>query len=180
MNGIKEPTQFELHYECYQNYFLLYPLHGDDEKSTESDRVAEESLQEICNFARDYDNVNSQREQGIEEAKAQHPVCGANEVDHYTWKQKCSRKFAAGESCLHFPSKVCNNYPFGRNQIIEVVNLGNNYIMFCPVKESDTSNPQYHLTKSWYKFIKNMQLKEKDMISFLLDHPPTKLLVWKD
>jgi hypothetical protein len=100
MNGIKEPTQFELHYECYQNYFLLYPLHGDDEKSTESDRVAEESLQEICNFARDYDNVNSQREQGIEEAKAQHPVCGANEVDHYTWKQKCSRKFAAGESCL--------------------------------------------------------------------------------
>ncbi|KAK2447444.1 hypothetical protein QL285_006802 [Trifolium repens] len=180
MNGITKPTQFELHYEYYENYFLLYPVNGDDEESTESDRLAEELLQGICTFAREYESVNNQRDQGIEEGQVQHPVVGEDVVGHYTWKQTCSRSFAAGESCLHFPSKVCNNYPFGKDQIIEVVNRETNFTMFCPVKKSKTSNPQYHLTKPWYQFMKNMQVKEKDEVSFLLDHPPTKLIVWKD
>jgi hypothetical protein len=62
---------------------------------------------------------------------------------------------------------------------VEVVNRDTNYTMFCPVKMSKTNNPQYHLTKPWYQFIKNMQVKQNDKLYFLLDHPPTKLLVWK-
>jgi hypothetical protein len=64
--------------------------------------------------------------------------------------------------------------------MIEVVNRETNYTKFCPVKKSNTSNPQYHLNKPWYQFIKNMQVKEKDELCFMLDHPPTKLIVWKD
>jgi hypothetical protein len=110
MNGITKPTEFELHYEYYGNNFLLYSLHSlynnspinkdDDEESTESDHHAEELLQEICDFAREYENFNNQRAQGIEEGQVQQPVFEENGVGHYTWKQTCSRAFAGGQSCL--------------------------------------------------------------------------------
>jgi hypothetical protein len=57
---------------------------------------------------------------------------------------------------------VCNNLPFAQNHIIEVVNRETNYTVICPVKKSDTDYPQYHLTKPWYAFIKNMQVQEKE------------------
>jgi hypothetical protein len=98
MNGITKPTEVELHYECYENYFLLYSVNHDEE-STESDRHAEDLLQEICNFAREHENVNNQRAQGIEQGQ-QHPVFGENEIGQYTWKQICSHAFARGKSCL--------------------------------------------------------------------------------
>jgi hypothetical protein len=74
---------------------------------------------------------------------------------------------------------VCNNLPFAEDHKIKVVNLETNYTAVCAVQESDTLYPQYHLTKPWYSFVKNMQLKENDELCFLLDHPPTKLIVWK-
>jgi hypothetical protein len=85
MNGITEPTQFELHYEYYQNYFLLYPVHDDEEVSTESDQHAEELLQEICNFARQNENDNNQVQQ---------------QVGMYQWRQIASTTFARGKSVL--------------------------------------------------------------------------------
>jgi hypothetical protein len=100
MNRITKPTKFELQYECYENNFLMYPINGDNEGSTESDHHADQLLQEICDFAREYDNLNNQRAQGIEEQQVQQPVFGEAEVGHYTWKQTCSRAFAIGQSCL--------------------------------------------------------------------------------
>jgi hypothetical protein len=100
VNGITKPTKFELQYEYYENDFLLYSLNCDDEGSIESDHHAEELLQEICDFAREYENFNNQRAQGIEEGQVQQPVFEENEVGHYTWKKTCSRAFAGGQSCL--------------------------------------------------------------------------------
>jgi hypothetical protein len=89
MNRITKPTKFELQYECYENNFLMYPINGDNEGSTESDHHANQLLQEICDFAREY-----------EKQQVQEPVFGEPEVGHYTWKQTCSRAFARGHSCL--------------------------------------------------------------------------------
>ncbi|KAK2354595.1 hypothetical protein QL285_092095 [Trifolium repens] len=180
MNGIRKPTKIELQYECYENNFLMYSINGDDDGSTESDHHADKLLKEICNFARENENLNNQNAQIIEEAQVQQPVLGENQLGHYTWKQTCSLAFAKGQSCLHFPKQVCNNLPFGDNQILEVLNRETNETVFCPVTKSNKAKPEYHLTKPWYQFIKNMQLKEKDRLFFSLDHPPTKLIVSKD
>ncbi|KAK2399976.1 hypothetical protein QL285_049721 [Trifolium repens] len=107
------------------------------------------------------------------------PVFDEGKIGHYSWQKRCSLAFAKGRSCLHFPSQVCNNLPFAEDHKIKVVNLETNYTAVCTVQESDTLYPQYHLTKPWYSFVKNMQLKENDELCFLLDHPPTKLIVWK-
>ncbi|KAK2447809.1 hypothetical protein QL285_007136 [Trifolium repens] len=161
MNRITKPTKFELQYECYENNFLMYPINGDNEGSTESDHHADQLLQEICDFAREY-----------EKQQVQEPVFGEPEVGHYTWKQTCSRAFARGHSCLHFPREVCNNLPFGHNQILEVVNGETNYTEFCPVKKSDTSNPQYHLTKPWEADSKSNNMRNKLLLMRIIDKLP--------
>jgi hypothetical protein len=100
MNGISKPTKIELQYECYENNFLMYSINGDDDGSTESDHHADKLLKEICNFARENENLNNQNAQIIEEAQVQQPVLGENQLGHYTWKQTCSLAFAKGQSCL--------------------------------------------------------------------------------
>jgi hypothetical protein len=159
MNGITKPTQFELHYEYYENYFLLYPVNGDDEESTESDRLAEELLQGICTFAREYESVNNQRDQGIEEGQVQHPVVGEDVVGHYTWKQTCSRSFAAGESCLvrNLSFFIKNYYyqlyllPSLYHIVLFLVFCINNDLQSSPLANSRTSQRNIRITHKLLK-----------------------------
>jgi hypothetical protein len=70
--------------------------------------------------------------------------------------------------------------PFTTNQTIEVVNRETNYSITCTVMKAATKNPQYHIGGKWCDFIKTMEVKEKNKLSCILDHPSKVLTVWKE
>ncbi|CAJ2636120.1 unnamed protein product [Trifolium pratense] len=179
-NEFKVPTEVDLQYEHDKNNFTLYsliPIMGNpssnvipinissDSESGESCESADSALEEIVVFARSHQRVEEEGEAAEED---------------YRWTKEISDAFAKGKSVLHFPSKVCNTRPFSKDHQLKIVNGHTNYTVTCTVTKASTEYPQFKIGGAWYDFIKKMKVKEKDTLSFVLDHPPTVLTVWKE
>ncbi|CAJ2651911.1 hypothetical protein L195_g032055 [Trifolium pratense] len=151
-----------------------------DDNSSESDGSIDRKLEEIVSFARSLESLEKKDEGESVNRDERVQQQAVNEGEDYRWTRVISDAFAKGKSVLHFPSYVCNDYPFSLDHQLKVINRDTNYTITCTVAKANTKIPQFQLGGAWYGFVKRMNLKEKDKLSFLLDNPPTVLTVWKD